>query len=319
MKYLKSFNENNGTDPNRVEILCQVYLKDKDYRYEIREDGKVDLFCSTEFFDLNFWNKSTFPIKFNSIQFNPGRGYVRILNCNGLESLDFLPKSINGNLTIIGCPNLTSLEGCSESCENFTVVRCGVTSLEGGPKYVEGFYRCEDNKLTSLVGAPREVPGKFDAGHNAIKSLVGGPESVGDDYRVVLCPFLTTLEGVAKHIGGDLDCHCCYDLKDPGDLKDSDVDVMLYDETRMETLIQVFGDLGTFKDSLDYNYIRRYEIENYSGRNKIQRVCLNYFRISQALDEFDIPMIKLDSILNHYPLVDNEGVWVQLDGTRFTS
>lgn len=318
MKYLRTFNENNGVDPNRVEILCQVYLKDKDYRYEIREDGKVDLTCDSVF-HIQFWDKPSYPIKFNSINFNHSDGRFNIFNCPNLQSLDFLPRDIQGNLVIIGCPKLTSLEGCSESCVDFTLVRCGVTSLEGGPKYVGGFYRCEDNKLTSLKGAPREVPGKFDSGRNAIKSLVGGPESVGGDYRVDFCPFLTTLEGVAKHIGGDLDCHCCYDLKDPGNLRDSDVDDMLYDETRIRTLIQVFGDFSTFKDSLDYNYIRRYEIENYSGRNKIQRVCLNYFRISQALDEFDIPMTKLDPILNHYPLVDDEGVWVKLDGTRFES
>jgi len=63
------------------------------------------------------------------------------------------------------------------------VSNLGLTSLEGAPKSVKGYFYCYDNpKLTSLKGAPKNVGGGFYCHHNSkLMSLEGAPKSVGKD------------------------------------------------------------------------------------------------------------------------------------------
>jgi hypothetical protein len=53
---------------------------------------------------------------------------------------------------------------------------CGsnqLTSLEGAPKEVGGYFDCDHNQLTSLEGAPKEVGRDFDCSHNQLTTLKG--------------------------------------------------------------------------------------------------------------------------------------------------
>jgi len=73
---------------------------------------------------------------------------------------------------------------------------CGLKTLEGFPKKVEGSFVLVRNKLTDLKGCPNFVGGLFMCSHNGLKSLKGSPEEVKDFY----CHHneLTTLEDGPK-------------------------------------------------------------------------------------------------------------------------
>ena len=48
-----------------------------------------------------------------------------------------------------------------------------LTSLEGAPSVVNGYFSCAGNKLTSLAGAPSVVNGDFYCFNNKLTSLAG--------------------------------------------------------------------------------------------------------------------------------------------------
>jgi hypothetical protein len=98
---------------------------------------------------------------------------------------------IEGNFRCWEC-QLTTLEGCPEyvkgyfNCggQNIEGRRC-LSSLKGGPREVaaidtagEGFY-CWRNNLVNLDGGPEIVGGTYDCGDNKITSLSGCPKKVG--------------------------------------------------------------------------------------------------------------------------------------------
>ena len=111
-------------------------------------------------------------------------------------------KIINGNITIIKCPKLLSLDGLfelpSSSIDgNLTISDCdSLTHLEGCPEIVNGILTISNNKnLKQLTGAPKEVNGacyiykngkrfKDDYVHSVIKSkriVCNTEESMGYD------------------------------------------------------------------------------------------------------------------------------------------
>ena len=79
-----------------------------------------------------------------------------------------------------------------------------LTSLEGAPQSVRGYFSSENNKLTSLEGAPQSVGGSFRCFRNNLTSLEGAPQSVGGAF---LCYSnnLTSLKGFPLEIKGDID------------------------------------------------------------------------------------------------------------------
>ena len=59
-----------------------------------------------------------------------------------------------------------------------------LTSLEGAPSVVSGFFSCGFNrKLTSLEGAPSYVGGDFSCADNELKSLEGAPSEIGTFFN----------------------------------------------------------------------------------------------------------------------------------------
>jgi len=84
-----------------------------------------------------------------------------------------------------------------------------LTSLEGAPKRVSGFFRCSINpKLITLEGAPKYVGSFFSCSNNLkLVSLKGAPESVGGTFYCSKNPNLISLEGAPKTVGGDFRCY----------------------------------------------------------------------------------------------------------------
>ena len=81
-----------------------------------------------------------------------------------------------------------------------------LTSLEGAPSSVGGYFWCSYNQLTSLEGAPSSVGGNFRCFNNQLTSLKGAPTSVGGDFS---CSYnqLTSLEGAPSSVGCNFDCY----------------------------------------------------------------------------------------------------------------
>ncbi len=66
-------------------------------------------------------------------------------------------------------------------------------------------FECRSNQLTTLEGAPREVGGYFSCNNNQLTTLEGAPQKVG---RGFYCQDngLTSLEGAPQKLGGYFFC-----------------------------------------------------------------------------------------------------------------
>lgn len=90
-----------------------------------------------------------------------------------------------------------------KNLDGFNCINKQLTSLEGAPARVDGYFRAVHNLLSSLKGAPTYVSGIFDCSQNKLTSLEGAPSHVGKSF---FCDSnkLTSLENVhlqIKHIG----------------------------------------------------------------------------------------------------------------------
>lgn len=82
---------------------------------------------------------------------------------------------------------------------------CGLTTLEGAPKYVAHDFKVFNNNLTSLEGSPEYVGWEFGCSYNKIQTLKGGPKKVGKAYFCYNNE-LTSLEGAPKNIHAEFNC-----------------------------------------------------------------------------------------------------------------
>ena len=104
--------------------------------------------------------------------------------------------------------DLTSLEGAPKKVSGYFYCadKKRLTSLVGGPEEVGEYYSCNDCDLASLEGAPKKVSATFSCNRNKrLTSLIGGPEEVGGHYSCRSCD-LTSLEGAPKKISGSFYC-----------------------------------------------------------------------------------------------------------------
>lgn len=100
--------------------------------------------------------------------------------------------------------DLTTLEGGPKWVEGeFDCSNNKLRNLKGAPEYVGEGFNCDTNHLTSLEGAPNKVSW-FSCSENNLKSLKGAPEKVGCFW----CNSnnLTTLKGSPKVVLGDFYC-----------------------------------------------------------------------------------------------------------------
>jgi hypothetical protein len=264
MKHLKLFESFKDIDS-----ICKEYgIKN----YVVNEDGLVDVEGDV---DISESGIKKIPLKFGKVSGN--------FNCNynNLTNLEGAPSEVGGHFichdnkltSLEGCPievggdfncydnKLTSLEGCpKEVGGNFICSQNNLISLEGAPSRVSGDFTCSFNKLTSLEGCPREVVGEFSCYWNQLTSLEGGPSRVGK-YFDCRSNNLFSLEGLPFSLEGfPIDGRNLYCGGNP-----------------IDNIKKLFPNLKSYRDSLDYNYLR--------GTNIIK------WRLKEALEEVgrDLP------------------------------
>lgn len=337
MKYLKKFNESKTfeypTDPDEI---TEIFLwmigvggrQSNDWvkeRLEIEPDGTLNwkgnieiLYLKEQKWQVPIANRQRLPIKF-------GR--------------------VDGSFTISAVTNIKSLIGCPHTCDSFIISNLGISSLEGAPSKVYRNYNVRGNKLTSLEGAPQEIGGYFDCSwmsslttlegapkrvgsyfncsHTSIRNLIGGPESVAEYkntcYSVYRCEKLTSLEGLPKHC-----LHFIFDpiknLWDPTPFKDKDIKIISDGPPSipmgpLQCLMDIFyekwgkGDtpdneelkISTklFIESLDYSYIR----------GDADEPKINLFRFVEVFKEFGYSPEKyrIIELMRFYTFVDDSG------------
>lgn len=285
MKYLHKFNESiSRSKSDEIHRLTRSIILG-DYILYVSNEGVVDISPVNDALnaceDLSPYGRTLgkLPIKIGKVQ---GRFVVTE---SQLTTLEGFPDSISGFLMIRICNKLKSLKGCTQVVGGmFYLNNCLlVRTLEGGPTQVLNDYVCSNNKLTSLVGAPEICTSSFDCSRNDLADLTGAPTRVERNFTCAENLKLTSLEGVPRYIGWVLDVHSCHNLWDPSHLRDVDCGSFTYFETPLECLLKIFGE--SFRESLDYNYIR--------GVVRSKYPTINLFRFKEALDEFNIDYMSL--------------------------
>ena len=127
-----------------------------------------------------------------------------------------IKKYINDNYTITG--NLIISKDRVVDCGGGVIVDNGsITSLTNGLfswGKIKRYFDCNGCNITSLEGAPKKVGGYFDCSYcNNLKTLEGAPEEVGGTFCCNHCIKLKNLKGAPKSVGGGFYCGECPNLK----------------------------------------------------------------------------------------------------------
>lgn len=85
-----------------------------------------------------------------------------------------------GNIYVTGIINMLPFF-FNEVNGDFNLIN-SVSTLEGCPKIVNGYFSCSRNNLESLEGAPETVANGFFCHHNNLKDLKYSPKIVKGDY-----------------------------------------------------------------------------------------------------------------------------------------
>lgn len=320
MKYLKSFNESNMflSDEREIEEFvdkCGVRRID----FTINPDGSVDVRHDVLVSGRFLGSLERLPVKFRNVG-----GDFAIHNAPNLTTLEGSPDSCGGFFEVTGdhensptsYPDIKDLRGGPKFVGgDYFVRRVPITSLEGAPESCGGRFDCSETKITSLKGAPKEV-GNFLCDMTSITDLVGGPERVNGHLHGRFTK-LTSVEGAPKFVTSIRVWTKNNTLWDPGDIRNSSCQNLTCMDDPLEEIIELFNYdvipyerlssenknriFELFKDSLDYNYIRKTS----SGRPQII-----LFKLREALDELGIeepPVTTPPDFPKHWDIVDEEG------------
>lgn len=119
---------------------------------------------------------------------------------------DFLPLQFNivhGNFSVSDC-GLKSLYGCPKIVEgNFVCSRNQITSLQYGPEQTDR-YDCSRNDISSLEFSPRNVYGDFNCSETKILNFEGSPGHIEGNMFCDDLPNIESYKGVPKQIDGIL-------------------------------------------------------------------------------------------------------------------
>ena len=95
---------------------------------------------------------------------------------------------------------ITSLEGAPTSVNGYFIcINTNITSLEHAPTSVGGGFNCRDANITSLEHAPTSIGGNFNCNNTNIASLQGAPTSVAGSFNCNNIK-ITSLENIHHHI-----------------------------------------------------------------------------------------------------------------------
>ena len=108
-----------------------------------------------------------------------------------------MPNSEN---VILTDKNLVSFETkvWPDSVLNFGCDSNKLTSLEGAPLEIKGFFSCQHNQLSNLIGGPQSTGRFFSCEQNKITSLIGGPTKINGHYYCQ-ANRISSFEGIHKH------------------------------------------------------------------------------------------------------------------------
>jgi hypothetical protein len=93
------------------------------------------------------------------------------------------------------------------------VILSNVSTLPFKFRKVEGNFYIINRFMKSLKGCPDEITGNFNIAGSNITSLEGGPNIVHGDYTITDVRKLTSVKGMASHIGAGVNLSGCPRLK----------------------------------------------------------------------------------------------------------
>ena len=345
MKYLRSFNESTKflTNHDEVEhfmlncvsraVFSGRLVPHERSKFTINPDGSVDVDGNVFLYPEFMGNLTRLPIKFRNVT----KTFI-ISGISNLTTLEGSPDTCKDFFVTWKrdlyfksdpktCPKkLKDLRGGPKYVSgDYSVEDIPITSLEGAPEHCGNSFICSLTNITSLKGSPKTVGGHFYADNTKITDLVGGPEKVGHrmDLRFTN---LTSLEGAPKQFGSINVLTNRNTLWDPGNIRNCEGDFVTCSDDPLEEIIELFvtNDDGVnyddldhtersnvfklFKDSLDYNYIRK------TSTGKPQIIL---FRLKEALDEIGIVepvIVGLYDFPKDWDLVDENGARVDFWG-----
>jgi hypothetical protein len=105
-------------------------------------------------------------------------GDINLYNKNLTELPCIFPEIMNTNVYFHN-NNLTSLEGCPQHINGYFDAKFNLlTSLKDGPKYVRGGYIVSHNEITSMEGLPSIINGDLYIQYNELESLDYLPKEI---------------------------------------------------------------------------------------------------------------------------------------------
>lgn len=230
MRYLKSFDhlrtnegifdfffkKGSSTDKKRIERMCKELGI---IPHKIHDDGTVDVEGDLI---LEDFSDGKLPLKFGTVSGNfEIRSYGR--RGKNLSTLEGSPHTVDGNMSVMFLPKLSSLEGCPEYVGGkFVITQCPITDLKGSPQRIRGV-----NNITN--------------GHMYTVTII--------DTKI------TSLEGLPSVIEGGLDVSLNPNLYNPEGLNDIIIDNIRLVDTPISSLYRLFGNYDDFRRSLDHDYI----------------------------------------------------------------
>lgn len=183
-KISKKPNRNGKYEVTLISKFCPYLLIDSRYTQEHLTN---DLFV---FASGNFSIRSGNKLKDLTGFTETFDGTINIIGCDNLTTLEGLPKIINGEFKCVSCHNLKSLKGSPEKVGGNCVIKANpsLTSLEGAPKEVISIFDFSDcTNIKSLKGAPKKVGTWYSSNSEDLKLFFDE-----DDVRKV-CPVVSKI------------------------------------------------------------------------------------------------------------------------------
>jgi len=204
MKYLRTFNESQG--PNHDKINC-ILSKLGIRKFTINPDGVVDVHENVTIHGESLGSVTRgkqveLPITFGTItgdfvfpkysfsepntSLKSLKGFPRTIHGmfhifdedSPITSLEGGPEYVGGQVSLNNLKKLKSLKGAPTYIgRDFNSRNCRITSLEGLPNSLEGFLQVHGSNLTDLNGSPRDIGGAFYVYNAPLTSLEGIPNT----------------------------------------------------------------------------------------------------------------------------------------------
>jgi len=153
---------------------------------------------------------------------------------------DLTGQNYEGDI-VVSHMKLTSLEGAPQTVQGY--FNCGhnnLTTLEGAPQTVHGYFNCSRNNLTSLEGAPQTVKGSFNCSNNKLTSLEGTPKLINGTFycqqnRLVSLKGISNIksiycdENINKHLNTEFELR-----KENPKMSEEDINIKMYELTQSD-------------------------------------------------------------------------------------